>query len=109
MVMKKNIKTYRFPMSAKLWTLPSIIIFTLVVSAKSWALCVIPPCTACVNPQRAVTIAHIRNEHNITRNFITQQFKYHENWIFGAGSFYGGARDSFFELHVLPAMMMMTE
>ncbi len=65
---------------------------------------------ACTAAQTAVTVAHIITQHEITREFITAQFQFHQNWLFGANSFYdNGVSDSFWELHVQPALMMMTE
>lgn len=69
------------------------------------------PCgCSCSNAQSQQTMGYIRAQHNITRDFITQQFRFHQNWLFGANNFYqNGVRDSFWELHVQPALMMMTE
>ncbi|MCB9990141.1 MAG: hypothetical protein H6867_02025 [Rhodospirillales bacterium] len=92
----------------RMFMLAALVLFSF--ASQSWAACCpCPGCNQCVFPQRDATIAHIQTEHNTTRNFITQQFRFHQNWLFGANTFYGGARDSFFELHVLPALMMMTE
>jgi len=66
-------------------------------------------CTCSAAESRA-TMGYIRTLHNITREFITQQFMFHQNWLFGANNFYNnGVRDSFWELHVKLGMMMMAE
>ncbi len=64
----------------------------------------------CVFPQRDETMLFVMEQHFITRFFITEQFRFHQNWLFGSGQFYqNGVRDSFWELHVQVALMMMAE
>ena len=64
---------------------------------------------SCTLTQAIATINYIEQQHDRTRLFITEQFKIHEDWVFGSNRNFGGAHDSFFELHMLPALMMMTE
>jgi hypothetical protein len=59
----------------------------------------------CSNSQSAQTRQHITNEHIFTNFFILDQFRYHQNWFFGAN----GISISFFHTHVLAALKMMTE
>ncbi len=97
----------------RLWLLQMFMAVALSVSfgaqtARAQYYCA--PCTGCVFPQRAVTMAYIVAQHEITREFTTLQMMFHQNWLFGAGGFFNnGVPDSFWELHALPALMMMTE
>ena len=63
----------------------------------------------CIATEGQTTMDFIVEQHELTRDFITEQFKEHENWLFGANGRFMGGHDSFFELHMLPALMMMTE
>lgn len=96
-----------FTLKSKIFALLFIVCAAFASAPKdSHAFCA--PCV-CVAPQSAATIAFIIAQHEITRLFITEQFRFHQDWLFGSNRFFFGARDSFFELHILPALMMMTE
>lgn len=76
--------------------------------ANALGCCSCPGC-ACSIAGGASAYAVIEPQHDLTRAHITEQFKLNEDWFFGSNRFFAGGHDSFFELHVLPAMMMMTE
>ena len=101
-------------MQPKLWKAGQIVLALTVVICALTALSTAPrtayashcssPC-GCSTDESNNTITHIRNEHGATRVFITEEFMYHQNWLFGAN----GVTDSFFHSHFLRALMMMTE
>ncbi|HIF24844.1 MAG TPA: hypothetical protein EYG18_02380 [Micavibrio sp.] len=101
-------------MQPKLWKAGQIVLALTVVICALTALSTAPrtayashcssPC-GCSTGESNNTITHIRNEHGATRVFITEEFMYHQNWLFGAN----GVTDSFFHSHFLRALMMMTE
>ena len=75
-----------------------------IVSYPQKAMACTSPC-GCSTSETNNTISHIRNEHDLTRIYITEQFMLHQNWLFGAN----GITVSFFHSHFLPALQMMTE
>lgn len=85
-------------------------IFALSILAALTMFHAAPARAGCTADQSIITMALVVEQHMATRLFITDQFKHHQNWLFGANEYFqNGARDGFWELHVQPAMMMMTE
>lgn len=84
-----------------------VVFVSVAVLAPRRAMACVPCSSSCLPGHVQNTINEIMNQHNITRQFISDEFRNHHNWLFGANGY--GIGNSFFHDHVLPALMMMTE
>ena len=72
-----------------------LVVIVTDIAAANATVC---PCT-CSRNHHTQTRQVIHDQHSMTRDFITAQFKFHQIWFL----------DTFFKIRILPAMMLMAE
>ncbi len=97
--MGKLFHSYRHLLSVLVLTATLVISFGKPASSSHFLQSILCRGCNCFSTEHASTQAHIRAQHIITRQFITDQFTFHETWVM----------NEYFLLTILPAMMMMTE